>query len=520
MLRATFFKLVLLTTILYSCNVQKSIQDRPNLSAYKVENIAKKAINDTLVFKGDNSLRKNQYGQWELIASGTNPLDLGNNIGDLTQDLAQRQESIFMNKINTIVPSKFKQWLLRKFLAIYNRKIYLYVNEEYKAEIYGISQYASDDYNYIADKYLMSLYLHSAHDIGHALQDLALVGCSSFAVWGDKTPDGDLLIARNFDFYVGDEFAKNKVISFIKPSKGYKFMSVAWAGIIGVMSGMNEKGLTVTINAGKSDIPLVAKTPISLVTREILQYAKNIDEAIAIAKKKKVFVSESIMVGSAADNKAVLIEISPKNFGVYQVKNTAELICSNHFQSEAYKDDKENKKWIAESHSKYRYDRMKELLKKDGQITPKKAVAILRNKDGLHDKKIGYGNEKALNQLIAHHGIVFQPKKKLVWVSTNPYQLGEFVAFQLDSVFKNKMSDKSSLSIANLTIAKDPFVNTKTFKNYEKYREESRIIEKIIKDNKKVFIIFFMAFPIVFCYLYRNFRLKIAGPKHPCFDRY
>ncbi len=478
-----FFKILVLSAFLFSCSVKKSINDRPDISQFKLTNTPKIMVNDSLFFKGNNSLRKNKFGQWELVASGNNSYDLGNNIGDLTQDLAQKQEKIFLDKVNQIVPSKFKQWLLRKFLAIYNRKIYLYVNEEYKAEIYGISQYASDEYNDIADKYLLSLYLHSAHDIGHALQDLALVGCSSFAVWGNKTPDGDLLIARNFDFYAGDAFAKEKIISFIQPEKGYKFMSVSWAGIIGVMSGMNEKGLTVTINAGKSDIPLVAKTPISLVTREILQYASTIEEAIAIAKTKSVFVSEAIMVGSAIDNKAVLIELSPYNFGVYQVQNTSELICANHFQSNAYKEDKENKKWIAESHSQYRYDRMIELLNKKQQITPKKAVEILRNKDGLHDKKIGYGNEKALNQLIAHHGIVFQPKKKLVYVSSNPYQLGAFVAFQLDSVFKNKTTKRVTLSEKELSIAKDSFIETTTYKNYEKYRVESREIEKIIKDK-------------------------------------
>ena len=486
MLKSTLLKLVLFSTIFYSCSVQKSIKDRPNLSLYTINNIKKTTINDSLFFKGNNSLRKNNYGQWELVVSGNNPLDLGNNIGDLTQKLAQKQEKIFLDKVNDIVPSKFKQWLLRKFLAVYNRKIYLYIKEEYKAEIFGVSQYASDDYNKLADKYLLSLYLHSAHDIGHALQDLALVGCSSFAVWNNKTVDGDLLIARNFDFYAGDEFSKEKIISFISPEKGYKFMSVSWAGIIGVMSGMNEKGLTVTINAGKSDIPLVAKTPISLVTREILQYAKNIDEAIAIAKTKSVFVSESIMVGSAEDNKAVLIEISPNNFGVYTVLNTEQLICANHFQSATYKNDKNNNEQIKDSHSKYRYDRMLELLDKKNKITPKKAISILRNKKGLHEKNIGYGNEKALNQLLAHHGIVFQPKKKLVWVSANPYQLGEFVAFQLDSVFKNKLSKKTSLSQKQLTIAKDSFMFSNAFKNYEKYRIKSREIEKKIKQKKHI----------------------------------
>src|SRR5690606_13543865 len=139
-------------------------------------------------------------------------------------------------------------------------------------------------------------------------------------------------------------------------------MSVTWAGMIGVVSGMNEQGLTVTINAGKSEIPLVAKTPISLLTREILQFASNIDEAIAIAKKRQVFVSESIFVGSANDKKAITIEVSPTKFGVYEVENTNQIICTNHFQSSAYVSDKNNIKHIAESHSQYRYERMESLL--------------------------------------------------------------------------------------------------------------------------------------------------------------
>ena len=94
-----------------------------------------------------------------------------------------------------------------------HRKIYLNVPNEYKAEIFGLSKYATDKYDYIAEKYLRLLYFHGAHDIGHALQDLALVGCSSFAAWNNKTEDGKLLIGRNFDFYAGDKFAENKIVA-------------------------------------------------------------------------------------------------------------------------------------------------------------------------------------------------------------------------------------------------------------------------------------------------------------------
>lgn len=476
--------LILLASIFFiSCGTKKSINDRPDISNYTLNNSSRIQINDTLFFEGSNSLRKNDYGQWEMVVSG-NPLELGNNMGVLSTELIKDQEKYFFDKVNKMVPSKFKRYLLRNFLSWYARKMYLNVTEEYKTEIYGISKFGITENNLFGSNYLKTLFLHSAHDIGHAFQDLALVGCTSFAVWGDKTPDGNLLIARNFDFYAGDEFAKEKLITFVNPEKGHKYMSVSWAGMIGVVSGMNEKGLTVTINAAKSDIPLVAKTPISIVSKEIVQYASTIDEAIEIAKNRDVFVSESILVGSAIDNKAVIIEISPENFGVYEVNNSTQLICSNHFQSEVYGDDKNNIKAIVESHSQYRFDKMEELLSANDKITPQIAVSILRNKKGLNDIGIGYGNEKALNQLLAHHGIVFQPSENRVWVSSNPYVLGDFVAFQLDSVFKNSTTKSSTLSLPALLIEKDDFIESEEYKNYESYRIENENLVQVIQNKE------------------------------------
>jgi len=473
-----------LVLVLTSCGISKSIHDIPDVSAYDASVSERVAINDSTFTSGINSFSKNKQGSYELYVEG-NSYQLGLNTGLLTQELFKTQEHAFLSKVDELVPSKFKQNLLRKVLAYYNRKMYLHIPEEYKAEIYGLSKYASNDYNHIAENYLRVLYLHGAHDIGHALQDLALVGCSSFAAWGNKTVDGQLLIGRNFDFYAGDDFAKNKIIAFVNPTEGYKFMSVTWAGMIGVVSGMNERGLTVTINAGKSEIPWVAKTPISILTREILQYAETIDEAVTIAKKRQVFVSESIFIGSAKDKKAITIEVSPQNFGVYEVQNTSQLICSNHFQSDAYAEDENNIKHKAESHSQYRYERMEELIDASEKLDVQAAVDILRNKEGLQDKTIGYGNEKALNQLRAHHGIVFKPEERQVWVSSNPYQLGEFVAYDLDDVFKDTKA-KINLSKPELTIEADPFQFTQVYRDYEAYRVLNRTLQNAISNGSNL----------------------------------
>ena len=480
----TYFRILLFTVIFTSCGISKSLHHKPITAGYK-SSISKRIVHsDSLMTIDDNILKLSKYGHWQLLVKG-DPLERGLITGSLTKELLHYQDKVFFDKITEIVPSKFKQRLLRNFLKWFNRKLYLNVKEEYKTEIFGVSRYASDTYNYIAPKYLRNLYLHGAHDIGHALQDLALVGCSSFAAWGNKASDGKLIIGRNFDFYAGDDFAKNKLISFVKPNQGIPFVSVSWAGMIGVVSAMNLNGLTVTLNAGKSDMPLVAKTPISLLAREIIQYASTIDEAIKIAKKRDVFVTESIMVGSAADNKAVLIEVSPYKFGVHDVVNSNQLLCSNHFQSDAYKNDKNNSKHILESHSKYRFDKMIKLFDDVSTITPQIAVNILRDKNGLENNSIGYGNEKALNQLLAHHSVVFKPSERQMWVSSNPYQLGEFVAYDLDDIFNADFNEISSFENKKLTIASDLFKDSREYIKYEKYRIEDRVMDELLENEKK-----------------------------------
>ncbi|RFC54923.1 C45 family autoproteolytic acyltransferase/hydolase [Brumimicrobium aurantiacum] len=480
------YTVVFLSLLTFSCGMKKSVVHRPDLTQFNDERPVVIKQHDSLFISGESYLTKNKYAQWELYIQG-DPLERGLLAGALMDSLLAKQEPIFFNKIEEFVPSKKKQKRLTKFLQWYNRELYKHVPNEFKAEIYGLSRYVPDTYNYIAPPYIRSLYLHGAHDIGHALVDLAMIGCTSAALWDDETEDGELLIGRNLDFYAGDEFAEEKLILFIDPDDGIPFVSIGWPGMLGVISGMNKEGLTITMNAGKSKIPLKAKKPISILAREILQYASTIDEAIAIAKNSEVFVSEALMIGSANDNKAVVIEMSPKNFGVYEIVNSR-LVCSNHFQSEAYKDDKRNNKAIEESHSQYRFERMNELLDEYPKVDPTTMASILRNKYGENDEKLGFGNEKALNQLLAHHAVIFKPSEKKIWISSNPYQLGEFTSYDLDEIFNdNKQNVYKSQLIDSLTIPEDDFQYTKAFEDYEAYRVMDRKIDEVISSEDQSF---------------------------------
>jgi predicted choloylglycine hydrolase len=440
---------------------------------------------DVYTFK-NNTLRKNTYGLWEMYLEGE-AFEMGVANGKLTKELIKIQEDAFVEQINELVPSPAWLKFLKYFIAWFNRDIDQYIPLEYQKEIYGISFSAADGYEYIGNNYERMLNYHAAHDIGHALKDLALVGCTSFAA-NRKSGDSTLIIGRNFDFFVNDNFAKNKIVAFVNPKKGHKFMYITWASMAGVVSGMNDAGLTVTINAAKSDIPLSAAMPISLLAREILQYAGSIREAIAIAEKREIFVSESILIGSAADDNAVIIEKSPNKQGLFLTTNDY-IVCANHFQSEVFANDENNLIYMEESASLYRQRRCEQLILQKDSLNYLDAASVLRDTKGLDDTDIGIGNEKAMAQMISHHSVIFLPEKREVWVSTNPFQLGKYLAYNLDSVFSSFPNPEINkpLNDSLYTIAEDPFLFDTAYANFLEYKKLRKQLLKNIKDGSRLF---------------------------------
>lgn len=438
--------------------------------------------NDSLgTFVGNNWMQQNKHLLWELYVEG-NALQRGDAFGKLNKNLLYYQEKVFMDQIDELVPNRKYQHLLKYFIKTYNRNLTDFVPEENLEEIYAMSESCSHDFDYVGDPYDRQLNFHAAHDLGHAMQDYMMVGCTSFATWGKNSEGGDLIIGRNFDFYMGDDFAKNKEVAFFNPSTGYKFAFVTWPGMTGVCSGMNIKGLTVTINAAKSSMPTGSATPISLLARRILQYAGSIAEAKAIADSTQTFVSESLLIGSATDGRAAIIEKSVDQCALYEAPQGQDwVVCANHYQSKDFEKDENNIENIKNSDSPTRFKRASDLVCQLSPLNPEKAVTILRDKLGTDSASIGYGNELAINQLQGHHSVVFNPTKLLMWVSTAPWQEGEFVCYDLQQVFANPQSARGCAYKKELSIAADSsFLNSKDFKDYLHYRMLARTLPHML----------------------------------------
>jgi len=116
---------------------------------------------------GNNWLKKNTYGLWEMYLEGP-AFERGVVSGKLTRELIYKQEKSFVDQIREMIPSESYLNFLKYFIRFFNRDIDEYILPEYQEEIYGISFSASDDFNFIGTKYERMLNYHAAHDVGHA----------------------------------------------------------------------------------------------------------------------------------------------------------------------------------------------------------------------------------------------------------------------------------------------------------------------------------------------------------------
>jgi len=138
---------------------------------------------------------------------------------------------------------------------------------------------------------------------------------------------------------------------------------------------------------------------------------------------------------------------------------------------------------MVESSSLYRKFRMDQLVSRTQKFTPADVAKVLRDQNGLNDRAIGLTNEKGINQLLAHHSVIFKPEEGLVWVSAAPYQLGKYVCYNLNEVFKIApgMKENKEIQDSSKTIPADPFLYSKTYKNFLLFKKIKHYIQYCTK---------------------------------------
>ena len=198
-----------------------------------------------------------------------------------------------------------------------------------------------------------------------------LGGCASLLVEPGRSATGGPLFGRNLDWPPSGPVHEYTLVIVYRPQGKFAFASVTYPGMIGVFSGMNEKGLALadlTVTDSKDDSAKldVSGVPYSLALRRILEECSTVAEAEKLVRSLKRTVRQNIAL---CDQKGgVVFEVTPKTVAV---RPPAEGICActNHFRTEG----------LATSTTCERYDALeksREMKKLDVKEVAKRLDAV------------------------------------------------------------------------------------------------------------------------------------------------
>jgi hypothetical protein len=374
-----------------------------------------------------------ERGIWEAHLAGE-PYALGWAQGRLGNRLFLETEDYMFGEMARYVPSKIALWLIRAGVRLQYRHVSDLLPIDRAEEIAGMARAVDDLHGDFLPIYHRLVFYHALHDITQGLEHSPLLGCTAFAAGGPASTNGHLIIGRNFDFEGPEIFDREKAILFYKPRGKIPFASVAWLGMSGVITGLNAEGIFVSINAARSDDKAGGEgEPVEILVRDIMEQARSIDDVVALVKKTPVMVPDFYLVGDGKTGESAVIERTPRRLEVRRSSRAdGTILLANHALSPSFAADAENDRLRRYLTSGARYKRIEELVKHwRGQIDPKKALEILRDKKGAGGAELGLGNRNALDAIIATHSVVVDASALTIWVSSGPHLLGRYVGFDL-----------------------------------------------------------------------------------------
>jgi hypothetical protein len=163
------------------------------------------------------------------------------------------------------------------------------------------------------------------------------MGCSTVVVGKERSKTGSPLFGRNFDWLPTRGLTEHTAVVVYKGEGKRAFAAVTVSPIMGVISGMNDAGLSVTINEislrkSKDKAGFDWKgVPLLLSFRRVLEECATVAEAEKLLRAMPRTTSCCLTVCDK-DGGAVF-EITPTNLEVRPPENGV-CCCTNHFRTD------------------------------------------------------------------------------------------------------------------------------------------------------------------------------------------
>lgn len=156
-----------------------------------------------------------------------------------------------------------------------------------------------------------------------------VLGCTAFAV---DTPDGPVH-ARNLDWWTTARALNDSTVvtHFVNGPRG-EFLTVGWPGFLGAFSGLAKGRFTVTLNAVLSDEPGQVAIPVVFLIRQVLEEARDFDEAVLRLSETTIATDCLLLVTGTVPGQMVVVERTPTRFAHRKPTTQEPLRVTNDYQ--------------------------------------------------------------------------------------------------------------------------------------------------------------------------------------------
>ena len=373
---------------------------------------------------------KVKHGDIPVVTLKGSPYQMGYQHGRLLSSEIKSTLSVLKDILD--YSSTLKGLIRRNYVRYIALKYYNNIDNKYKQELKGIADGAGVSFY---DVLLINIYDEIFN----------ITGCTNIAVWGKYTQNGVIIHGRNLDYDYQKKLFDKQVLLYYQPQDDYQFISVGFPGYIGVLTGMNEKGISLGSMTSYAVENSLNGIPSGILYRRIIENSENIEDVEQILKNNSRTIGNNLMITSKNDGYGVVFEISAERVIIRRPDQGRKTIAAtNHFNI------LENEKVLA--NSKHREKRAKELPDEIKRQIPLEARGNFKigHKDVinmLNDRLVGYGNGKRYNPIGNHlnlQSVVFIPENMEFWVSANdtiPAAGGCFWQFKIDPVNRKLLFD-------------------------------------------------------------------------------
>lgn len=404
---------------------------------------------------------------WRLHLEGA-PERMGDARGRLTSRLFSQLDDEVVGAIDRRYGSSLEAWTAAMVLRWDYRGADRFIDDEHRRELAAMAQALPEAGGERLDAYHRLFLYQCMHGLTQRLDDVLLEG-HMFAAAPKRSASGEpgnLVIGRTLSVDLGRDVEADRIVSFYRPDGRYPFAAVGWAGMLGVVTGINARGIFVALDAARTDDPLEEGAPLPLVLRQVLEKADTLEQAVEILRDAELRTSGIVLIGDGVQRKAVVMELAARDRDDRRTARGEDepvVWAADHMITEAFEGDLQND-WVRRyTSSGYRHDRLGELLEGADVIDPARAVAILRDRRGLDAAPLGLGNRNALDNMATTHSVVVDATAMVMWVAEGPSTLGRYRAIDLTRELGR--SDGTPAPLDDLPA--DPLLFSEDYRDYQ-----------------------------------------------------